>query len=186
LWWQYDQQYVIQKYIKNPLLLGGFKFDLRLYVLVTSFQPLTAFFYGNAHANVSSEPIWIMLASFRFCCVPHAKGRVCMYMCTYTYKNTRIHRSSALTAAHSKDNTTRHASRGCSIGVVVVLAVSIQLLETTHSARHHVTIMPPTFATLRTKAAVRGFHDLLHVSVCVRMCVCVCVCVCVFVLSQTD
>jgi tubulin polyglutamylase TTLL2 len=41
----YDQQYVIQQYISNPLLLGGFKFDLRLYVLITSFFPIRCYLY---------------------------------------------------------------------------------------------------------------------------------------------
>ncbi|CAM9574256.1 unnamed protein product [Choristocarpus tenellus] len=43
----YDQQSIIQRYIEPPLTLGGYKADLRLYVLVTSLHPMTVHLYRN-------------------------------------------------------------------------------------------------------------------------------------------
>ena len=44
------------RYIERPLLLDGYKFDLRLYVTVTSMNPLEAFIYREGFTRLSSEP----------------------------------------------------------------------------------------------------------------------------------
>ena len=42
-----DRQYVVSEYIANPLLYNGFKFDLRIYVAITSINPLRLYIYED-------------------------------------------------------------------------------------------------------------------------------------------
>ncbi|CAD7969862.1 unnamed protein product [Amoebophrya sp. A25] len=43
----FREPYIISRYIDNPLLIGGKKFDLRVYVLVTSFRPIRTYIYDE-------------------------------------------------------------------------------------------------------------------------------------------
>ncbi len=42
---------MVQKYLSEPLVIGGKKFDIRLYVLVLSYQPLVVYLYRNGFAR---------------------------------------------------------------------------------------------------------------------------------------
>lgn len=47
---------VASEYIGRPLLVNGFKFDLRVYVLVTACNPLQAYIYEEGEPCLLSYP----------------------------------------------------------------------------------------------------------------------------------
>lgn len=51
----YDSTVIVQKYISNPFLISGYKFDLRIYVCVKSFRPLTIYIHQEGLVRFATE-----------------------------------------------------------------------------------------------------------------------------------
>ena len=51
----YDCSVIVQRYISNPLLISGYKFDLRIYVCVKSFHPLTVYIHQEGLVRFATE-----------------------------------------------------------------------------------------------------------------------------------
>lgn len=60
----FRESYVISRYIDNPLLIGGKKFDMRLYVLVTSYRPLMVYLYKGGFCRFCVEQYNTDVAEF--------------------------------------------------------------------------------------------------------------------------
>ena len=76
LYFQITESVVIQKYISNPYLIDGFKFDLRLYAVLTNLNPLETYLFRDGLA--------------RFCTVPYQAPNsknmrhTCMHLTNYS------------------------------------------------------------------------------------------------------
>jgi len=48
--------YIVSKYVAKPHLIRGYKYDLRLYVLVTSFEPLKIYLFQEGLVRLATVP----------------------------------------------------------------------------------------------------------------------------------
>lgn len=55
--------YVVSRYIENPLLVGGRKFDVRMYALVVSYRPLKVYMYSRGFARLCAAKYSMTSAS---------------------------------------------------------------------------------------------------------------------------
>lgn len=52
---QRKQEYIICEYVANPHLIDGLKYDLRIYVLVTSYDPLRVYIFDDGLTRFATE-----------------------------------------------------------------------------------------------------------------------------------
>ncbi|EEB14624.1 conserved hypothetical protein [Pediculus humanus corporis] len=70
-----DETLVVAKYIDDPLLVDGYKCDLRLYVAVTSYNPLVIYLY---------EEGLVRLATVKYESSGQHLWNPCMHLCNYS------------------------------------------------------------------------------------------------------
>lgn len=50
-----QEHLIVQEYLDKPFLMEGYKFDLRVYILVTSCDPLRIFLYKDGLVRMGTE-----------------------------------------------------------------------------------------------------------------------------------
>jgi hypothetical protein len=49
----------VSKYIQNPYLINGYKFDMRIYVVMTSLVPMRIYIYEEGFARFATEKYYL-------------------------------------------------------------------------------------------------------------------------------
>ena len=73
--YQVGEHYVAQRYLHKPFLIDNLKFDLRIYVLITSVIPLRIFIYNEGLARFATQEYVSPIGS--------NLGNLCMHLTNY-------------------------------------------------------------------------------------------------------
>ena len=49
------RNYLVSEYIQRPHLLDGYKYDLRIYILIPSYDPLRIYIFDDGLARFATE-----------------------------------------------------------------------------------------------------------------------------------
>ena len=74
-WFQAGEHYVAQRYLHKPFVIDNLKFDLRIYVLITSVIPLRIFIYKEGIARFATQEYVAPLGS--------NLNNLCMHLTNY-------------------------------------------------------------------------------------------------------
>ena len=105
---------IVQKYITNPYLIDGLKFDLRLYVLLNGISPMRCYLYQDGLA--------------RFATVPYKKPT------RKNLKNLFMHLTNYAINKHSLDFEYNESAERDDVGHKRSLQAVLKRLKQTHTA----------------------------------------------------
>ncbi|KAG8567245.1 hypothetical protein GDO81_013552 [Engystomops pustulosus] len=114
------ENYVAQRYIENPYLIGGRKFDLRVYVLVTSYIPLRAWLYRDGFARFSNTRFTLSSIDDQCILFLVLLATSSTFSCVGVSKMHKLW--SHWSAAHACDDVTGGSSRPSILGIVVLFS----------------------------------------------------------------
>ncbi|EDQ91141.1 uncharacterized protein MONBRDRAFT_1873, partial [Monosiga brevicollis MX1] len=94
------RSHVVQDYVANPLLLDGFKFDMRLYVFIQSLEPFRAYLHREGMARLCTTPYARP--------TPENMDEIFMHLTNFSLNKRSDNYRQAGKASHNNDNPDDH------------------------------------------------------------------------------
>lgn len=121
---------IVQKYVERPLLLSGRKADLRVWVVVLSFQPLVAYVY---------DQVMVRPASGDYSLAPQRLGDVGVHLCNHSVQASLLRQSQQRRGSPAKAAAATGSPQApCSLGgtdvVATIEAGKVRYLPATEAA----------------------------------------------------